>query len=340
MLGRGFASRIEQHGAENASQSRVIRAVLEDSEAMTQNRNKLPRERFARLQLAKDLAVRGVGLFAETSPDADAIQAIVLLDLGVEISMATALDAKGIQRSGDRFFDLLSDLPEMQPLKGQLEDLHRVRNRAQHSGIAPPGASRPGLRSAAVAGLRVAFAAAGSDYDRLSSVEQIKTKMFLEPLRRATSVIDSSPTDAAALSSLALRRVRGWAAQITGEAVLPSEMWVFGNALWEDLRVAVSCLDNRQEFIEALLKVAGGQALGLGMATQLRLEMLGRGHSLSNRTEGPEFVHAADAQPVTVADAEWMIEAVARVAVKLEDEWPEFLVVDDEASSAGTGAAP
>ncbi|MBI3183140.1 MAG: hypothetical protein HYZ28_13465 [Myxococcales bacterium] len=293
--------------------------------------SRLPKDKFTRLRLAKDLGVHGEALCDEMRPDAEAVQGMVLLAMALEIAISVALDAKRLHRSGRYFRNLIGDLPELASLMAQLEDFGEIRNNAQHRGIPPPPEIRSGRRLVAMEALRITFGAAGSNYDRLSSVEQVRTGIFRDALERAVSIAGSRPADAAALASLALRRIRGWAAQMTGEAVLPKEMWVFGTPLWEDLRMSVACLDNRQEFIEAMLMIAGGQALGLSMASQLRLEILGRGHSVSNQLEGPEFLHAGDAHPVAVEEAEWMIEAVARVAVKLEDEWPGFLIEDGEA---------
>jgi hypothetical protein len=50
-----------------------------------------------------------------------------------------------------------------------------------------------------------------------------------------------------------MARVRGWISHFTGSALVPDEMWVFGNELWNDVVITAACGDNRQEFLHATL---------------------------------------------------------------------------------------
>lgn len=293
-------------------------------------------DRTPRLRLAKDLAVRALPLLDPTRPDPDAIQGVVVLVQALEISLQTALDFRGITPPGDRFAELVAALPETVPLRNSLADLYKIRNAAQHKGIPPPMPARGGLRATAVAGLRTAFAAAGSDYDRFSSVDQIGTEYFREPLALARSRAASAPEEAAALVGLAYRRVTGWASQLTGDALIPNEMWVFGTPLWSDMRLVTKCADNREDFVTAMLAIAGGQALGLSVAELLRLRLLAAGHDASLGADEPRFTHADDGVKVTKDEADWMTELVARSILRLEEEWPEFVLIPAEDDKPAT----
>lgn len=289
----------------------------------------LRRDHFLRLGLARDLGLRGLRRLSGPRHGAEAIEAVVLVDLGIEVAIKTALEAQGRQPPRDRFRDLLDALPEIATLKTDIGNLHDVRNRAQHSGIIPPDNSLPSLRATATSALELIFKAAGADWHRFSSVDQIRSDRLRAPLEVALQVAGNRPGDAAALAARAFARLKGWAAEVAGYALIPDHMWVFSSSLTGDMVLTASCEDNREEFIEAMIRLAAGASLGIAAPDLLRFQRTARGHEASTTTGGFEFQHEPDAVNVDSDTALWMVELVARSATKLEDEWPD-LIIDGE----------
>ena len=123
------------------------------------------------------------------------------------------------------------------------------------------------------------------------------------------------------------KRETAWAADLTGRALIPNEMWVFGTPPWSDVHLVTKCADNREEFVAAMLSIAGGQALGLSVAELPRLRLLAAGHEVRLVENGPEFTHKDDAAKVSKEEAEVMTELLARSILRLEQERPEFGLV-------------
>lgn len=286
-----------------------------------------PTPHFPRLRLVKDLAIDGERLLGCARHDADAVRGMSVLDMALEISFRIALDATNRTSNNDRFNTMLDALPELLLLAPRLKDFHRVRNNAHHTGAAPPATSRPQLCRDALAGLRETFRLAASDFDRFSSVPQIQTDYFREPLELALGRSASAPHEAAALVARVFHRVHGWAAQLTGDAMIPEHMWVFPAGLWNDMRLQADCADGRDVAIQGLVSIAGAEAMGLAVPSLIRFRLLTHGHLADMTQAGPSFTHGSDAATVTTADAEWLVELVARTVIKLEEEWPDFVLV-------------
>lgn len=292
---------------------------------------------FNRLALVRDLAIRGSTLLHGNPNPFDAIQGVVLLDLAIEIGLKTALAELGRQPSGDKFKNLLDAMPELQAHRSDVLALHDVRNAAQHRG-APPGAENcKWARRVAVDALRVLFAAVGTSFDCLSSVPQLRSPHFREPLALALERARPQPADAAALAACAMARVRGWVSHFTGSALVPNEMWVFANGLWNDVVVTAACADNRQEFLEAMLTIAAGAAMGIEPPALLRFARLAGGHRARATTGEAGFQCDHDAESITPSpeDVEWMVELVARCALRFESEWPDLVLLPDDEASGG-----
>jgi hypothetical protein len=282
---------------------------------------------FPRLRLVKDLAIDGERLLDRARHDADAVRGMSVLDMALEISFRIALDATSRTTTNDKFNTMLDALTELAPLAAGLKDFHRVRNNAHHTGTAPPAASRGSLCRDAVAGLRETFQIAGSDFERFSSVPQVQAEYFRSPLELALGKVANAPNEAVALAGRVFYRVQGWASQITGDAMIPGEMWVFETPLWNDAHIRPACGDGRDDFIHALVSIAGAQAMGIPVSAFVRLRKLMHGHFAEFLEAGLKFTHEDDATDVTQADVEWLIELVARSIIKLEEEWPDFVLV-------------
>lgn len=281
-----------------------------------------------RLRLAKDLALQGIAGLTPATSDADAIRGLVLVDLAFDVAARAALDETGRSPASDRFPDLLIALHEIGPHAQATRDLHQIRNRAQHGGIAPPATTRDQLRRDGEDALRIAFSVAGQDFDRFSSVPQITSDYLRPPLERALQVASTQPDQAIALVGRAFERVRGWAEQIVGMATIPNEMWVNASARWSDTRLMVSCADNRDEFIDALLRTVSAAAVKMSVPDWIRLRDLAHGHDAKlDENDEWRFEHAAEASAVDTDEASWAIERVARATLELERDWPEYVLM-------------
>lgn len=281
-----------------------------------------------RLRLAKDLALQGTAGLDPDANDAKAIEGIVLLDLAFDISARAALDLLVRRPSNDKYPALLAAMPELRDHASAMRSFHDVRNRAQHGGIAPPCSSRLALRRDGLQGLSIAFALAGHDFERFSSVSQIHSDYLRAPLEHALAKVGDASADAMALVMLAFSRSRGWAEHVIGDTLIPNEMWVHASPRWSDVRAMAVCADNRQEYVDAMLRIAGSQVLRLSIPAWLRLQWLGNGHiARLSRESGWSFMHKPDAQEVTVEEVNWAIETVARAILSLEQEWPDLTLV-------------
>jgi hypothetical protein len=328
---------------------------------------------FNRLALSRDLATRGSTLLRGNPNPVDAIQGIVLLDQSVEIAMQTTTGELRRPLKGGRFDNLLEAIPELQQPADVLT-LHRIRNVAQHRGVAPRSDECRWARGIGSDALRVLFRLVGADFDTLSSVPQLASPHLREPLALGLALAHGKPADAAALAACAMKRVRGWIAHFTGNALVPHEMWVFLDGLWNDRVAMAACADNREEFLHAMLTLAAGSAMGIEPPALLRFSNLARGHRAvaqvqavlpvddaseappegapaqasarssapSPESQGFRFEHdpvkdeqgnATGVGSPTEDDAAWMIELVARCALRFEIEWPDLLLVEAEDSA-------
>jgi hypothetical protein len=286
-----------------------------------------------RLRLSKDLALEGVAALDLHASDTAAIRGIVLLDLAFDIAARAALDHLGRSAASSNFPALLDALPELAGDRAALDLLHRFRNSAQHGGIAPPPITRSGLVRDGTRGLELVFSLASSDFQRFSSVDQITSVHLREPLEAALARARTAPGDAVALVTLAFARLRGWAEQLLGDAAIPDEMWVQQTDRWNDVRSMVNCADNRNEFVDALLRVAATTVLKMTVPTWIRLRLLGHGHAARWEADEWRFQHDEDASAVDFSQATWAIEAVARAALALEVDWPEYMLVRTASSA-------
>ena len=300
------------------------------------NQNRLDQPLFNRLALTRDLATRGLGLLHGNPSPFDAIQGIVLLDQSVEIAMQTVIAHLGRSASGDHFKDLLAAIPELRQ-SADILTTHKVRNAAQHRGIAPRSEECGWARRVGLDALRVLFPLVGADYDALSSVPQLASPHLRKPLALALDLARERPTDAVALAACGMKRARGWIAHFTGNALVPDEMWVFLDGLWNDRVAMAACADNREEFLHAMLTLAAGSAMGIEPPALLRFASLARGHRAVEEVDGFTYEHDplkdetgedTGLKSPTEDDAVWMIELVARCALRFENEWPDLLLVE------------
>jgi hypothetical protein len=280
-----------------------------------------------RLRLSKDLATAGLPGLDPKAADAAALQGVVQVDLAFDIAARAALDHLGRPIPLTTFPELLAALPELGAHLPAMEDLHRVRNNAQHGGLVPAAAIRQQLASDAAKGLEIAFAMAGSDFHRFSSVPQIQSSHFRDLLAEAHAMAASTPPDAIALVMVVFRRLRGWAEHVVGDAAIPDSMWLHVHERWNDVYGMVVCADKQDKFVDALLRIAATTVLKISVPTWLRLGALGEGRSVRWESGARVFEHAAEAIPVDESQALWAIEAVARATVSLEAEWPEHVLV-------------
>lgn len=285
---------------------------------------------FARLALVRDLATRGITLLSGTPNAFDGTQGLVLLDLAIETLLKVVVAETGRRTSRDSFRELLDAIPELAAVKTDILALHDVRNAAQHRGAPPSQESAGGARRVGLRALRDAFRLVGADYETLSTVPQLGTSHFREPLERALALARERPADGAALAACAMKRVRGWIAHITGDALVPEEMWVFHNGLWEDVSISAACADSRDDFLRAMLDLAAGAAMGISPPSLIRFSKLAEGHrAAADRSElsGFRFEHDDSANAPAAEEVRWMVELVARSALRFEEEWPDFVLV-------------
>lgn len=147
------------------------------------------------------------------------------------------------------------------------------------------------------------------------------------------------PNDAATFGARAYRRVHGWASQIVGDATVPHEMWVISRPLWNDLSMTVACDDKRDEFLQIALSVAASQAMGIGYADHVRMQHLCNGRNVERVDDREVAHHEPHAEPVSTESARWMIERIARAAVHLEREWPDYVLVPASPTETDEGDA-
>jgi len=268
---------------------------------------------FNRLRLIVDLANKGEPLLQPQRNDSDAIHGLVLLDQAFELCMGVATDHLKRDRGRGRFHDLLAKLPEIDAQARSLEFAHCLRNQAQHQGIPPPQQSRASLNRDIVNGLRKVFALVGSDFDRFSSVPQVKTQYFRELLEAALKTAESDLGEALLNVQRVFYRVNGWVKHVIGNATVPEEMWVYETPLWEETRFERVSSETNTDVMNIALSVASGAALGMNYANLVRLQTI-----------------CAD-QEVAATDITWAVEAIARSVIYLENEWPDFLLVYKQA---------
>ncbi len=288
---------------------------------------------FHRLALIRDLGARGAALLDGTPNPFDRIQGLVVLDLAIETALKTAVAELGRQSAGGRFKDLLDATPELQGRRQDLARFRDLRNEAQHRGSPPPAqdcswALRIGLET-----LRDLFPLLKADFDSLSSVAQLRTRYFRAPLSLALEIAGDRPADAAGLAACALRRVRGWISQATGDALVAGEMWVFHNELWNDTVISVACADKRDVFLHAMLTLAAGATMGVAPPDLIRFSALTQGHRARASGPGPRdfaFEHDDGTSVPTMANVAWMVELVARCALRFEAEWPDLVLQEGE----------
>jgi hypothetical protein len=240
---------------------------------------------------------------------------LVLLDLAVETTLKTIISETGRRTNRDSFRELLDVVPELSAMKADLLALHDVRNAAQHRGAPPAPENSAWARRAGLEALRAAFRVVGAEFDTLSTVPQLTTAYFREPLAHALAPAHDRTADAAALAACGMKRVRGWIAHITGDALIPHEMWVFHNGLWEDVSISAACADNRDEFLRAMLNLAAGAAMGIPPPSVIRFAGLSDGHLAfadDSQPGGFRFEHSERASEPSAADVAWMVEIVAR----------------------------
>jgi hypothetical protein len=270
----------------------------------------------------------------------DGTQGLVLLDLAIETMLKTAVAETGRRTNRDSFRELLDAIPELAAARLGILALHDLRNAAQHRGAPPQPADTVLARRVGLEALRTAFRVVGSDFDTLSTVPQLGTSHFRDPLARALALARDRSADAAALAACAMQRVRGWIAHITGDALVPHEMWVFQNGLWEDVSISAACADSRDDFLRAMLDLAAGSAMGVPPPSLIRFSKLAAGHRAvadSSESSGFRYEHDDAAGIPTAEEVGWMVELVARSALQFEEEWPEFVLVAKEAVPTRVG---
>jgi hypothetical protein len=288
---------------------------------------------FHRLALIRDLGVRGAALLDGSPNSFDRIQGLVVLDLAIETALKTVVAELDRQSTGDRFRNLLDAVPELQ---GRREDMARfrdLRNAAQHRGTPPAAPDCAWARHVGAETLRHLFILLKADFDTLSSVGQLRAPYFRDPLRLALEIAGARPADAAALAACAMRRVRGWISQATGDALVPHEMWVFHNELWNDTVISAACADKRDVFLHAMLTLAAGATMGIGPPELIRFSALTQGHRATANGSGPrdfEYTHDDCSSIPTARDVAWMVELVARCALRFETEWPDLVLREEE----------
>lgn len=292
---------------------------------------------FHRLALARDLGTRGAALLRGTPNPFDATQGLVLLDLSIEVAAKAAVTELGRQTKRDGFKDLLDAIPELQARRADILAMHELRNAAQHRGTPPKPDECAFARAIGLSTLRGLFQQVKADFDTLSSVPQLESPHFREPLALALDAAMDRPADAAALANCAMRRLRGWISHFTGDALVPHEMWVFGNGLWEDFSFSAACADKRDEFLRAMLTLAAGTAMGIEPPVLLRFSGLAQGHRArgdSGEPGGFRYEHDEGSAAPTPEDVRWMVEVVARCALRFEGEWPDLVLVRADESTS------
>ena len=68
-------------------------------------------------------------------------------------------------------------------------------------------------------------------------------------------------------------------------------------------------------------------AIALVAVAWIRLRLLGHGHEMRWEAGTWSYQHSEDADGIDEAQATWAIEAVARAALALELDWPEYVLV-------------
>ena len=294
---------------------------------------RLPTLLFNRLALVRDLATRGAHLLAGNPNPFAATQGLVLLDLGIEICLNTAVSELVLPRKSDNFNELVIAVPALQSQQQDIGALHKLRNAAQHKGVPPQQPECAWARSVGLTALRTLFPLVGANFDVLSSVPQLESVHFRGPLARALDLAGSSPADASALAGCAMARVRGWISQLAGHALVPDEMWVFGSELWNDYSIRAKCADGRDDFLDAMLRLAAGATMGIQPPELLRFSRITRGHLAVADDAAPDgfrVEHEMQAGTPTEDDVRWAVELVARCALRFEQEWPDYVLVSAE----------
>lgn len=298
---------------------------------------------FARLALVRDLATRGMTLLSGTPNPFDGTQGLVLLDLAIETLLKTVVAETGRRTNRDLFRDLLDAIPELASNRPDVLALHDLRNAAQHRGAPPTAENTAWARRAGLEALRIGCRVVAADFDTLSTVHQLGTSYFRDPLAQALALAQERPADAAALAACGMNRVRGWIAHITGDALVPHEMWVFHNGLWEDVSFSSACADNRDEFLRAMLSLAAGAAMGIPPPSLIRFSNLATGHRAiadSSDPSGFRYEHDQTANVPRAEEVGWMVELIARCALRFETEWPDSVLVEKGTEPDGSTNTP
>lgn len=272
--------------------------------------------------------MRGSSGLVPTADTARAIEGIVLLDLSIDIAGRSTLVHLG-RTAANNFPAMLNAIPELGVLAADLETMHRVRNLAQHQGVAPPPASRSDLLRTGTDGLTCLFQLCGQSFELFSSIPQLTSEYFKKPLAQALTQTDTRPANAVALAMMVLGRLRGWAEHVAGDAIVPDAMRLQVRPRWSDSPLMVACADGREESVDALLKLMGATVLRIDVPAWIRLQIIGAGHHARETETGWQYDSEPESEMPTLQEARWVIETVARAALSLEHDWPEFVLVPD-----------
>lgn len=258
----------------------------------------------ARLLAAKQCYTDGDRL-KDRGDDAGRIQAALLMDQAVETALKTTLSHAEIEfKKGIRFPDLVEKAASRVPSARDFGPCRKIRNRAQHDGVAPTLDQLRTLGSVALGTLVEAVAACGGDYYLLTMERFVVNPTTLDLLARSRSAL-SEPQTSALIASRGLRWVRHMAKHLIAEA-RSLETWESYNPL-TGVRTVTANADGRGEMIATLLDGLVTAGLGFDLAEEIR---------------ATKIVGSERDSPVTEAEALWLIDYLARHAYRLERALP------------------
>ncbi len=201
--------------------------------------------------------------------DVDRTRATLLIHLAVEVAVHRAAFSKGITNLDKPIKKLMKSVEPWVPALAGYDKYRRLRNAAQHEGVAPTMAELESMVRVGEAVLRECFAACDTEFDRLTLTEWVQNKTTRRLLEEAEALAVSGDfVRSAATIVRAHTWIRSMAKQITAKA--------YDIATWETYDPITGVLfrsataDGRAKHTAILLNGLVTAGLGFDLAEEIR----------------------------------------------------------------------
>jgi hypothetical protein len=165
--------------------------------------------------------------------------------------------------------------------------------------------------------VRDVFSALGVAFETFTLADLVANPLVREPLEHALNL--ENMDYALALAAYGFYRLRGMYEEIAGPAI-GLEMWVLGESRVADMLQTVKCADGKDDSVTAALSAMTHLGMGLDLDEYARFRWLTAGRI--GLFDGDWKVSLEEekfkVRVVTANDVLWVVDYVARQAVRLE----------------------